>query len=204
MNDKFYQLPVEKQQIIINAGFKIFSKNSYKKSPVGEVAKEAGISKSLLFHYFHNKKEFYLFLWNKSCELTVDALKKYQCYDKNDFFEMMELGLKCKMDLMREYPDLSNFALKAFYEDDPDVYHDIQENYQEYKKINSYKSLMKIDLSVFKEDLDIRMMLMDMYYASEGFLLRKLRNHDVDVDKMEKEFSEMMEFWKKIYLKNGE
>ena len=62
MNEKFFSLPEEKQQAIINAGFRVFSQNTYKKSPVSEVAKEAGISKSLLFYYFRNKKELYLFL----------------------------------------------------------------------------------------------------------------------------------------------
>ena len=42
MNDKFYSLPEEKRNRIINAGFKVFAKNSYKKSPVGEIAEEAG------------------------------------------------------------------------------------------------------------------------------------------------------------------
>ncbi len=56
MNEKFYSLPEEKQQKIINAGFRVFSQNSYKKSPMNEIADCAGISKSLLFHYFHNKR----------------------------------------------------------------------------------------------------------------------------------------------------
>ena len=51
MNEKFYFLPIEKQQRIINAGFRVFSQNTYKKSPMQEIADEAGISKSLLFHY---------------------------------------------------------------------------------------------------------------------------------------------------------
>ena len=60
MNEKFYSLPKEKQQAIINAGYRVFSQNSYKKSPMQEVADAAGISKSLLFHYFQNKKKFYM------------------------------------------------------------------------------------------------------------------------------------------------
>ena len=57
MNDKFFSLPEEKQLAIINAGYRVFSQNSYKKSPMSEIAAEAGISKSLLFHYFKNKRE---------------------------------------------------------------------------------------------------------------------------------------------------
>ena len=47
MNDKFFQLPVEKRERIINAGYHVFSANSYKKSPMSEIAGAAGISKSV-------------------------------------------------------------------------------------------------------------------------------------------------------------
>ena len=57
MNPKFFSLPEEKKQQILNAGFRVFSQNNYRKSPMSEIAAEAGISKSLLFHYFSNKKE---------------------------------------------------------------------------------------------------------------------------------------------------
>ena len=70
MNEKFFSLPEEKQLGIINAGYRVFSKNSYKKSPVSEIALEAGISKSLLFHYFKNKRELYLFLLENAAETT--------------------------------------------------------------------------------------------------------------------------------------
>ncbi|SHG40302.1 hypothetical protein SAMN04488530_101160 [Asaccharospora irregularis DSM 2635] len=38
MNNKFYKMPREKRDVIINAGFEVFSKNSYKKSPMQEIA----------------------------------------------------------------------------------------------------------------------------------------------------------------------
>ena len=56
MNEAFFSLPNERQQAILNAGYRVFSQNTYKKTPVGEVAAAAGISKSLLFYYFRNKQ----------------------------------------------------------------------------------------------------------------------------------------------------
>ena len=46
MNQKFFSLPEEKQQAIINAGYRVFSRNSYKNSPMSEIAEAAGISES--------------------------------------------------------------------------------------------------------------------------------------------------------------
>ena len=51
MNEKFFSLPEEKQQAILNAGYRVFSQNTYKNSPMSQIAEAAGISKSLLFHY---------------------------------------------------------------------------------------------------------------------------------------------------------
>ena len=89
MNYKFYALPVEKQSQLLNAAYKVFAMNQYKKAPTSEIAAEAGISKSLLFHYFHNKQELYIFLWNYAADLTKKYMCKYKVYETDDFFEMM-------------------------------------------------------------------------------------------------------------------
>ena len=89
MNDKFYALSEEKQSQILNAAYKVFATNQYKKAPTSEIAAEAGISKSLLFHYFHNKLELYLFLWKHAADLTKKYMCKYKVYETDDFFEML-------------------------------------------------------------------------------------------------------------------
>lgn len=119
MNEKFFSLPAEKQQAIINAGYRVFSQNSYKKSPMNDIAEAAGISKALLFHYFHNKKELYLFLWEQCARLTHTYMERFHCYEQADVFDMMFRGLQAKAHMMRRYPDLGKFSLKAFYEKDP-------------------------------------------------------------------------------------
>ena len=57
MNEKFYALSEEKQSQILNAAYKVFATNQYKNAPTSEIAAETGISKTLLFHYFHNRQE---------------------------------------------------------------------------------------------------------------------------------------------------
>ena len=101
MNPKFFQLPEEKQQHIINAAYKVFAGNSYKKAPMSEIADECGISKALLFHYFENKKELYLFLWKQAEELTGNAVREFGVMDTTDFFEILEKNLRVKCSLTR-------------------------------------------------------------------------------------------------------
>lgn len=130
VNERFFKLPEARQQAIINAGYRAFSRNSYKNSPMSEIADAAGISKPLLFHYFRNKKELYLFLWNRCAEITLAHLDSCGCYAGPDLFDCMERGMKAKMEIIRRYPDMARFVIRAFYEKDPEVCPDIQESYR--------------------------------------------------------------------------
>lgn len=49
MNERFFNLPIEKQQRILNAAYKVFSQNSYKRAPMSEIAFEGDISKALSY-----------------------------------------------------------------------------------------------------------------------------------------------------------
>ena len=201
MNEKFYNLPEDKQQKIINAGYRVFSQNSYKKSPVSEIAAEAGISKSLLFHYFKNKKELYLFLWDTCAKVTVEYLEKYGCYEPGELFEVMLRGLKAKMEIMRRYPDLGAFVIRAFYEKDPEISLAIQESYRKLLDYKADATLTSLDPSQFVEGLDLSMMYQEMYRASEGYLWEKVQQGNVDCEEMEQDFMKMIDFWKSIFLR---
>lgn len=201
MNDKFFSLPKEKQEAIVNAGYRVFSRNSYKNSPMSEIASAAGISKSLLFHYFHNKKELYLFLWDKCAETTIEFLTEYGCYGQTDLFESMERGMRAKMEIMRIYPDMGFFAINAFYEKDPEINTAVQESYHKYFNLKADKTRINMDKEQFIEGIDVSMMYREMYWASEGYLWEAVQSGNVDIDKIESDFKKLMSFWKSIYLR---
>lgn len=201
MNEKFFSLPKEKQQAILNAGYRVFSQNSYKHSPMSEIAAEAGISKSLLFHYFHNKRELYLFLWDQCAQITIEYLTKSGCYEQRGLFESMERGMRAKLEIIRLYPDMANFTIKAFYETDADISAAVQESYHRYFNLKADKARVNMSPEQFIPGLDIPMMYREMYLASEGYLWEMVQRGNVDMAQMERDFSKLMEFWKSIYLR---
>ena len=201
MNDKFFALPQEKQDRILNAGFRVFSQNSYKKSPMNEIALEADISKSLLFFYFKNKKEFYLFLMKTAEEMTMKCLIASGCYQETDIFEMMYKGLEAKISLMHQYPDMSSFALKAYYEDDEEVKDELRKIIAPYTKLSTNTTLPPLDPAVYKEGLNLKLMYQDMYLASEGYMYQMQNAGNVNPDKILKDYRELIDFWKTLYLR---
>lgn len=201
VNEKFFSLPEEKQQAIINAGYRVFSRNSYRNSPMSEIAEAAGISKSLLFHYFQNKKELYLFLWDKCAEMTIEFMTKYDCYSQSELFESMERGMRAKMEIIRLYPDMSSFTIRAFYETDPIISAAVQESYHRYFNLKADKARLNFDPERFIPGLDIPMMYREMYWASEGYLWEMSQRGNIDFEQVEKDFRKLLEFWKSVYLR---
>lgn len=201
MNDKFYNLPTEKQQKIINAGFHVFSRNSYKKSPMSEIAAAAGISKALLFHYFRNKQEYYFFLWDTACKFITDALTAAGCYRNQNLFDIIERGMKAKLEIMYAYPDMAAFVLKAYYENDPAVVSGIQEKYQKMLNKNADDTLKHLNPEDFIPGLDLHMMYREIYLVEAGYMWRAVQSGNTDTTQLEKDFNEMISFWKSIFLR---
>lgn len=199
MNDKFFNLPLEKQQQIINAAYKVFSQSSYKKAPMSEIADESGISKALLFHYFINKKELYLYLWVNAIEMTRKAVREYKTLETNDFFEMLKRSLLSKCSLMRDYPHMYAFALRAYYETASEIQNAIQENFSNVSKTSEMIVCEKMDTSRLRKDIDLKTMYDEIFYAIDGYMLKKYRSNRIIPDEIEREIISLIDFWKKVY-----
>ena len=49
----------ERRAQLLEVGTELFSKNSFEELSMAQIAREAGISKALLYHYFPSKEEFF-------------------------------------------------------------------------------------------------------------------------------------------------
>jgi AcrR family transcriptional regulator len=49
----------ERRSQLLDVGTELFSKHSYEELSMAQIAREAGISKALLYHYFPSKEEFF-------------------------------------------------------------------------------------------------------------------------------------------------
>ena len=65
-------------------------------------------------------------------------------------------------------------------------------------------ALLKLDPARFREGLDLQMMCREMYWASEGYLWENTQGRELDPDKMERDFTQLIDFWKQIYLRKEE
>jgi len=199
MNEKFFRLSIEKQQRIINAAYKVFSQNSYKKAPMSEVADESDISKALLFHYFTNKKELYMYLWIYGIEMTKKAIEEYQALQTTDFFEILKRSLLAKCSVMRKYPYVFAFLLKAYYEQQPDIRQTIHNHYEDINEECMVRILELIDKKMLRTDIDLKIMYREIILAVDGYMFQKYHTGIIEPDEIEKDFTILIEHWRTIY-----
>lgn len=196
MNDKFYHLPKEKQDAILNAGFRVFSENSYKKSPMSEIANEADISKALLFHYFKNKKEFYFYLYDYAMSLIMKMAKEDVSAEETDLFEIFLKSVQSKCRLVKQYPYLSHFLMKPNYEADAEVQEELKVKNIAVTNSSSQSILNRIDRSKFKDDVDIEQLMNILIWCGEGYMKENYHKLESNIHEVEKGYERIIDFFR--------
>jgi len=155
MFSKFLNLDKEKQDRIINAAIKEFAEKGYDRASTNEIVKEAGISKGLLFHYFQNKKQLFLFLFDYCYELVTDEFYKKINFKETDFFRRMRHAIMIKADMLGTYPDIFKFIQEVFLEESAEIKVEFDRKKSELTQINMEKAYKGIDFSKFRDDVDL-------------------------------------------------
>ena len=106
MFSKFQSLKPKKQEMILNAAIKEFAKKGYKNALTDEIAKEANISKGALFHYFNNKRDLFLFLYDYSLEIVMDEFFGKIDLEEKDILKKLRQVLTIEFMLVNKHPDM--------------------------------------------------------------------------------------------------
>lgn len=196
MNRKFQELPKEKQERIILAGMEIFGKNGYKKALTDDIAHHAGISKGLLFHYFKDKKSFYLYIFDYCEKIVRKNIKVEDIKNIDDFFDLIDYGAEKKLQLIKKHPYMVNFVLKAYLSHKEAISDELNIRIQ-----NLYDSVYDeyfqyIDFYKFKDNINPKDIYHMMVWMAEGYLVDKQRfDQPFDIDVFLIEFQK----WKKMF-----
>lgn len=201
MNQAYFQLPLDKQKNLINAGYKIFSIYPYKKASMLAIANEADISKSLLFYYFRNKKEYYLFLFDRAIDFLDERKTESINKKRYDFFELINENVERRMKIIHDYPYLYRFTTKAYYETFEEIKPELDKKKRILLQTGEEEILNLVDYDKFKNPSDVKTLLNIVLSVAEG-CMRGVE--DLNILKMQKrvnEFEGMMNSLKNYYYK---
>lgn len=166
---KFLNLNPEKQDRILNAALKEFAKKGYQNASTNAIVKEAEISKGLLFHYFNNKKDLYLFLYDHFMEMLLEEIHAKIDWLENDIFTRYRQIAILKFGLFQKYPNAFDFIKAVYPEESDEVKIDLERRKKEFLN-NGYKELFgDLDFSKFKDGIDIEKAVQIIFWTMEGF-----------------------------------
>lgn len=208
MFSKFLNIDKEKQDRIINAAIKEFAEKGYDRASTNEIVKEAGISKGLLFHYFQNKKQLFLFVFDYCYELIIDEFYKKINFQETDFFMRMRQAIMVKMEMLTTYPDIFKFIQEAFLEESVEVKVEFDKKKTELTHVNIEKAYEGIDYSKFRDDVDLTKIIKIISWtfekmSDEALYKAKLSpTHEIDYQTIQAEAKEYFEVFIKCFYKN--
>lgn len=184
----------KKQQLIMEVALRLFANEGYHATSVAKIAKEAGISKGLLYNYFKGKEELFKQLIDTHTQHILNLIKpnngnNISTEEANSFFDKLFLLLKDQREEMKLYFQmmLQPKVLDLFLKDNSDSY--------TYSKNASTQNTMQILLDFFAKngDNDPTMMLMEWTSVIKGFALQYVFAPEMFTDKTLENF--------KIHLK---
>lgn len=73
----------------MDAAAEVFGGEDYARASTADIASRAGVSKSQLFFYFHNKRELYLYVLGALTRRVAETVVDERWYEIDDFFEVM-------------------------------------------------------------------------------------------------------------------
>jgi Transcriptional regulator len=167
---KFFNLDPEKQQRILNAAIKEFTQKRFKNASTNEMVKEADISKGLLFHYFDNKKNLFLFLYDYAIKvLSQEYFGKIDLHEKDLFCRLQQMTY-FKIELIKKYSDLFRFMKTANLESSDEIRNELEQRNKAFiaNDNHSIYELENIDVSRFKENIDIPKAINIIIWTMEG------------------------------------
>ena len=191
--ENFLSLPEDKQKTIRNSALKVFGENGYKKASVKDIADEADISKSMVFHYFGTKKDLYLYLVDYCSKVLTGPLTSIQKDLPRDYFERMKVATEKQMGVLKDEPFFLKFLTSMLSESDPEISEELQ-TYRDYAAtFQSSYALDDIDFSKFKEDVDLKVVLRMIVWMAEGFSRNVSLESEETLNKYIDQFNEAVE-----------
>ena len=205
MNQAFYSLPQEKQQAIYNASMEVFSKWEYKRASTDLIAAKAGVSKGLLFYYFHNKRTLYMETFAHARQRMEDFLGQTGLMGCDDFFQRLSWGAQVKIRALEREPFLLDFCVRAYYSLNEEISAPIRSELE--KQLGGmYASYVSgLDLSRFKPGVDPVHVLRMLAWMTDGYVhMRQLEGGPLDLAEVTAEVDGWMKMFRQMFYKEEE
>ncbi len=208
---KLLDLESQRRDAILNAALKEFVLRGFDNASTNVIAKEAGISKALMFHYINNKQELFLLVYDYFTELLDKEYFTKMDFSEKDIFARLRQSYLLQIDLIKQYPWIFDFNKLSFVTTSGEVNKALENRASKNQSSCDHQIFDMIDVSKFRAGLDIEKCKQFILWANVGFtnqILDDIRNSQtlsLDYEHIIATLDEYFDELKKIfYLSSNE
>ncbi len=198
---KLLDLEPQRRDAILNAALKEFALQGYDNASTNVIAKNAGISKALMFHYVSSKQELFFVVYDYFSELIKREYFELMDYGEKDIFEKLRKSYLLQLKLSEKYPWVLEFGRLSHVTNSNEVNSELEIRTRKDQESCYPKLFDGIDESRFRKGLDIEKCKQIIFWSNIGFaneVLEGMRNgdsasldYDMIVLKLEEYFVEL-------------
>lgn len=154
MYSNFENLSEDKKQRILEACILEFADKGYEKASTNAIIKDAKVSKGILFHYFGNKKNLFLYIVEYCLQFLIEEYRKYPLQKSGDIFDrIIEFGI-IKLKIYHAYPNISKLIAHAFLNTPEVIRSAIQSKYRQLSSEFLPSMFNDLDCSKFRKGVN--------------------------------------------------
>ena len=199
--EKFFSLPKEKQNVIIDAALRTFGANGYKKASIRDIAIAAGVSKAMVFHYFGTKKALYLYLVNLCGNIMMTAVNEKFDNSITDFFDRIKMSSSIEISVMKRHAAIPSFLTSAYFENDEEVKDDLRAIFDSGDEFRNRIAFDGMDTSKFKEGVNLKLLMKMLLWMAEGYTKQMSNKTEINFEIMLDEFNECLDMLKNNFYR---
>lgn len=207
MDMKILELDKSRRNAILNSALKEFSSKGFDSASTNIIAKEAGISKALMFHYVNSKQDLFLFVYDYFTDvLDKDYYMKID-FEEADIFNRMNKNCLLQINLIKNHPWIFELNKLSRLTKSDSINKELEER-KKNKNSSCYKDIFDdFDKTKFREGLDIEMSKQFIFWSSNGFTneilndIREKNAEDIDYNGISIKLTNYFDELKKLFYK---
>ena len=203
MTTKLLELEPTRRNAILNAALKEFASKGYDEASTNVIAKEAGISKGLMFHYVGSKENLFFVVYDFFSDIMEKEYFELMNFNVKDIFERLRQSYILQLELVRKHPWIFELNKLSAASNPDEIKKGIEKRAAE--KLSSCNIFGMIDESKFRAELDVEKCKQFILWSNIGFtnqILEEARNiefNNLDYDGIVAKIDDNLQELKKVF-----
>ncbi len=172
MSENFSKIPDDEQERILQIATQEFAQKGYRRASTNAIVKAAGIPKGTLFYFFGSKKKLFFYVLDGAIQKYIAFMKSIKEEPPRELFDRILAQGQVKLSFAVENPLIFRFFTKIFLDIPEELRDEMEVRMREYGQASAANLTEGLDLSRFREGVDIQQAVNLIVVLLEGVYTR--------------------------------